>query len=417
MISVEEALEKILGLVHELDKEERPLLECLGRSCAEDIYAPFSIPPGDNSAMDGYALQFDDIKGASREHPAILHVIGEAPAGESNEFVVKPGTAVRIMTGALVPDGANVVVPFEETNESLLKQANISNGDIHIYKEIASESNIRKKGEDIVEGSLVIPNGTFLRPAEIGVLASIGKTVVPVIRKPVVAILATGNELVDLTEERPQYKIYNSNTYSLAAQVTRYGCTPKILGVARDDPENLTEAIRSGLDADILITSGGVSMGDYDIVKDILAKEGEIHFWTVRMKPGKPLAFGILRRDDGKNVPHMGLPGNPVSAMITFEIFARPAILKMMGRKNLKKPTIKAILQDEVVNTDDRRIYTRVWVTQKDEEYYATLTGPQGSGILTSMASANGLAIIPENVKKVKAGTIVDVIMLGWDEN
>ena len=262
----------------------------------------------------------------------------------------------------------------------------------------------------------MIPKSTFLRPAEIGVLASMGKTIVPVIRKPVVAILATGNEVVDLSEVRPPHKIYNSNSYSLAAQVIKYGCTPKILGVAPDDIEDLTKAIRSGLDADILITSGGVSMGDYDIVKDVLANEGEIHFWTVRMKPGKPLAFGVLRRNDGKLVPHLGLPGNPVSAMITFEIFGRPAILKMMGRKNLKKPTIKAILQDRVVNTDDRRIFTRVWITQKDEGYYATLTGPQGSGILTSMSSANGLAIIPETVKEVVPGTIVDVIMLGWDE-
>jgi molybdopterin molybdotransferase len=416
MISVEEALEKILDLVHILEKEEKPLLECIGQSSAEDIFAPFSIPPGDNSAMDGYAARYEDIKGATADHPSILHVIGEVSAGKSSQFEVKPGTAIRIMTGALLPEGADVVVPFEDTNESILRQEHETSAEIYIYRAISGGANIRKRGEDIVEGSLVIPKSTFLRPAEIGVLASMGKTIVPVIRKPVVAILATGNEVVDLSEVRPPHKIYNSNSYSLAAQVIKYGCTPKILGVAPDDIEDLTKAIRSGLDADILITSGGVSMGDYDIVKDVLANEGEIHFWTVRMKPGKPLAFGVLRRNDGKLVPHLGLPGNPVSAMITFEIFGRPAILKMMGRKNLKKPTIKAILQDRVVNTDDRRIFTRVWVTQEDEGYYATLTGPQGSGILTSMSSANGLAIIPETVKEVVPGTIVDVIMLGWDE-
>jgi molybdopterin molybdotransferase len=416
MISVEEALERILNLVHVLEKEEKPLLECIRQSSAEDIYAPFNIPPGDNSAMDGYAARHEDIKGATTDKPAILHVIGEVSAGKTSQFTVKQGTAIRIMTGALLPEGADVVIPFEDTNENVLRQTNTESTEIYIYREISGGSNIRNKGEDIVEGSLVIPKGTFLRPAEIGVLASMGKTMVPVIRKPVVAILATGNEVVDLNEERPPHKIYNSNSYSLAAQVIKYGCTPKILGVAPDDEENLTNAIRSGLDADILITSGGVSMGDYDIVKDVLAKEGEIHFWTVRMKPGKPLAFGMLKRNDGKTVPHLGLPGNPVSAMITFEIFGRPAILKMMGRKNLKKPTIKAILRDRVVNTDDRRIFTRVWVTQENEDYYATLTGPQGSGILTSMASANGLAIIPETVKEVIPGTIVDVIMLGWDE-
>lgn len=417
MISVEEALEKILDLVHILENEEKPLLECLGQSTAEDIFSPFSIPPGDNSAMDGYAARYEDIKGATRDHPAVLHVIGEAPAGRPSQFEIKPGTAIRIMTGALMPAGADVVIPFEETNESILRQTNETSTEIYIYREISGGSNIRKKGEDIVEGALVMPKGTFLRPAEIGVLASIGKTNVPVVRKPVVAILATGNEIVDLSEKRPPHKIYNSNSYSLASQVIRYGCTPKILGVARDEVEDLTEAIRRGLDADLLITSGGVSMGDYDIVKDVLANEGKIHFWTVRMKPGKPLAFGVLKNADGKEVPHLGLPGNPVSAMITFEIFGRPAILKMMGRKNLKKPTVKAILQDRVVNTDDRRIFTRVWVTQKDEGYYATLTGPQGSGILTSMSSANGLAIIPETTKEVVPGTVVDVIMLGWDES
>jgi molybdopterin molybdotransferase len=416
MISVEEALEKILNLVHILEKEERPLLESLGQTIAEDIYAPFSIPPGNNSAMDGYAVQYDSIKGASRDHPRILRVIGESPAGDPNKFEVKPNTAVRIMTGALLPGGADVVVPFEETNEGTIRQGDANAGDITIYREITRGSNIREKGEDIVEGNLIMSQGTFLRPAEIGVLASIGMTVVPVIRKPVVTVLATGNELVDIYEQRPLSKIYNSNSYSLAAQILRYGGVPKILGVARDDISELTKALHSGLDADMLITTGGVSLGDYDIVKDVLAKEGEIHFWTVRMKPGKPLAFGTLTADDGNIIPHLGLPGNPVSAMITFEIFGRPALLKMMGRRNLKKPTIRAILDDGVVNTDDRRIFTRVWVTQEGGDYHARLTGPQGSGILTSMSNANGLAIIPETVKETTPGTLVDVIMLGWDE-
>jgi molybdopterin molybdotransferase len=416
MISVEEALEKILSLVHVLEREERPLLDCLGQTLADDIYAPFSIPPGNNSAMDGYAVQYESIKGASHDQPSFLHVIGESPAGDSKKFEVKPGTAVRIMTGALLPDGADVVVPFEETNEGTLKQTGTNAVDIAIYRDISRGSNIRQKGEDIVEGDLVMSKGTFLRPAEIGVLASLGMTVVPVVRKPVVAILATGNELVDIFQQRPPSKIYNSNSYSLAAQILRYGGIPRILGVARDEITELTQAIHRGLDADMLITTGGVSLGDYDIVKDVLAKEGEIHFWTVRMKPGKPLAFGTLTTDTGKIIPHLGLPGNPVSAMITFEIFGRRALLKMMGRNNLEKPTIQAILDDGVVNTDDRRIYTRVWVTREGEEFHARLTGPQGSGILTSMSGANGLAIIPENVKETFPGTVVEVIMLGWDE-
>jgi len=235
-----------------------------------------------------------------------------------------------------------------------------------------------------------------------------------------VAVLATGNELVDISQPLPAGKIYNSNTYSVAALVRRYGGIPKILGIALDSEKSLVTKLRQGLDADMLITSGGVSVGDYDMVKDVLASEGEISFWTVRMKPGKPLAFGAFRgvAKDGspRRIPHLGLPGNPVSSMLTFELFARPAMLKMMGKKNLAKPVIDAVLEEPVVNTDGRRMYIRAIVSKRGNKHYARLTGPQGSGILTSMSLANGLVVISENTARAKAGEIVKVIMLGWDE-
>ena len=216
-------------------------------------------------------------------------------------------------------------------------------------------------------------------------------------------------------EPLPPGKIYNSNTFSLAAQVRRYGAIPKILGIARDDVQSLVEAIDQGHDADLFITSAGVSVGAYDLVKDVLAKHGEIAFWSVRMKPGKPLAFGLLTIR-GRRVPHLGVPGNPVSAMVSFEQFARPAILKMLGKKKLAKPTITAISESRVENSDDRRFFTRATVEKRGDKYFARLTGPQGSGILTSMVKGNGLMIIPEDTKSIEQGDEVQVQMLDWEE-
>ena len=416
MISVEEALSKILDFIEVLESEEKPLLECLGQVLAEDVYAPFNVPPQDNSAMDGYAVQAKSIVGASHEHPKVLRVVGEIAAGCVTELKVEPGTAVRIMTGAFVPEGADVVVPFEYTDEVDRKQHLASGDEIGIRVGLPEASNIRRGGENIAKGELVMKQGILLRPAEIGVLASLGKAVVSVIRRPVIGILATGNEVMEINQPILPGKIYNSNSYSLAAQVLRYGGVPKLLGIAPDDVEQLALAVRHGLDCDILVTSGGVSLGDYDVVKQVLVAEGNISFWTVRMKPGKPLAFGVFKRDDGKKIPHLGLPGNPVSSMISFEVFVRPAILRMMGRSNLAMPSVTAIMEGPVKNDDGRRFFARVVVTKRDGKYFARLTGPQGSGILSSMARANGLAVIPESTKEVKSGGKVEVMMFDWDE-
>jgi molybdopterin molybdotransferase len=416
LISVEEALGKILDFVEVLEHERKPLLDCLGQVLSEDVYAPFDVPPQDNSAMDGYAVQAGSIVGASYEHPKALRVIGEIAAGCVNELKVEPGTAVRIMTGAFVPEGADVVVPFEYTDEVDRKQRSASGAEIGICVSLPEASNIRRRGENIARGELVMKQGTLLRPADIGVLASLGRAIISVIRRPVIGVLATGNEVMEVNQPLLPGKIYNSNSYSLAAQVLRYGGTPKLLGIAPDDVEQLAVAVRHGLDCDMLITSGGVSLGDYDVVKQVLAAEGNISFWTVCMKPGKPLAFGTFKRDDGKKIPHLGLPGNPVSSMVSFEVFVRPAILKMMGKSNVAVPNITAIMEGPVKNDDGRRFFARVVVSRRDGKYFARLTGPQGSGILTSMAKANGLAVIPEGIEEVKSGSMVKVIMFDWDE-
>ena len=415
MVSVEEALQKILSCIEVLEPETKPILDCSRQVLAEDIRSAIDIPPLDNSAMDGYAVKAEDIRGASEASPKILSVTGKVAAGSMPKGEVKRGSAIRIMTGAPLPQGADAVVPFENTDEIARKASHDDLSQIGILREVREGMNVRRKGEDIAKGSLVLKKGTVLRPSEIGVIASLGRPTVAVIRRPVVSILATGDELTDIDQPLPAGKIYNSNTYTIAAEVRQYGGIAKILGIGRDSVRSLEQKIDEGLDSDMLITSGGVSKGDYDVVKDVLAKCGEITLQTVCMKPGKPSAFGMIGKGSRK-IPHLGLPGNPVSSMVTFEQFARPAILKMMGKSNLAKPSIRAIIEDDIVNTDMRRLFARVTVAKRNGKYYARVTGPQGSGILTSMVKANGLAVIPENTKRVKGGDIVEVQMLDWGE-
>jgi molybdopterin molybdotransferase len=415
MISVEEALKKVLSYIDVLEPEEKPLLQSLGQVLAEDVYSKIDVPPLDNSAMDGYAVQAQSTQGACLSSPKFLNVIGEVAAGYlANEKAV-PGTAVRIMTGAPIPEGADVVVQFEDTDEEGRKVSGQPLSEIGILRQVEKGLNIRHAGEDIVSGSLVLKKGTLLRPQEIGVLASLGREAVSVIRRPLVAILATGDELVDITEPLPPGKIYNSNTYSLAAQVARYGGIPKILGIGRDNTKALVSKITQCRDVDLLITSAGVSVGGYDVVKEILAQQGEITFWKVRMKPGKPLAFGMLQLEK-RSIPHLGLPGNPVSSMVAFEQFARPAILKLMGRKNLDKATLSAISQSRVENRSGCRLFARVKVSKRQGHYFARVVGPQGSGILTSMSQANGLMVLPEDKMVVSEGESVQVQMLDWSQ-
>lgn len=415
MITVEQALEKILSHVNTLESEKKPLLQSLGQVLAEDVYSTINVPPLDNSAMDGYAVRSQDTKDASQSSPKILRVISEVAAGYLIVEEVVDGTAIRIMTGAPIPKGADAVVRFEDTDEEDRKLSGHPLTEIGILSPVKKWLNVRWAAEDIARGSLVLKEGTLLRPQEIGVLASLGIGVVSVIRRPVIAILATGDELVDITQPLPMGKIYNSNTYSLAAQVIYYGGIPKILGIAADNTPALVDKITQCQDADLLITSAGVSMGEYDMVKEVLAQLGDISFWTVRMKPGKPLAFGVLRLGN-KRVPHLGLPGNPVSSMVVFEQLARPAIQKLMGMDNFSNFNILAVSESHIENTDGRRFFVRVKVIEQEGQYFARSVGSQGSGILTSMVKANGLMVIPEDKTSVSEGELVQVQMTDWSQ-
>ncbi|MFA5398875.1 MAG: gephyrin-like molybdotransferase Glp [Dehalococcoidia bacterium] len=412
MIPLEDALEKILDTVHVLESENRPILSALGQVLAEDVVARFDIPPHDNSAMDGFAVRACDTFSASRQSPVYLKVIGEVAAGYTTSLEVTGGTAVRIMTGAPLPAGSDAVVQFENTDETERKKQKKPLDVIGILETAQVQLNARLKGEDIRAGQVVLIKGTLLLPSGIGILASLGNENANVIRRPVVSVLSTGDELCPTGKPLATGQIYDSNSYTIAANVARYGGIARIIGIGRDTLTSLQEKIRLGLDADMLITSGGVSKGDYDVVKDVLAQMGNIRFWTVRMKPGKPIAFGTLKADNGREVPHLGLPGNPVSSMITFEQFARPAILKMRGIHKHTRPVIYAAIDQEIINTDARRIFVRVKVARTEDGWKACVTGPQGSGILTSMSGANGLAIVPEDSPLARPGDILKVQLL-----
>ena len=412
MISVEEALERIISTVHVLEPEVKPILNCTGQVLAKDVIAGFDIPPHDNSAMDGFAVLAGDTSTAGIKDPVYLDVIGEVAAGYTSSLRLTEGKAMRIMTGAPLPAGADAVVQFENTDETARKRDRKPLDIIGIVEPAVRGLNVRLKGEDIQPGQVVLKKGCTLYPADIGVLASLGHAQAAVIRRPVISVLSTGDELCPAGQPLGPGQIYDSNTYTIAANIALCGGIARIIGIGRDTLASLQEKIKHGLDADMLITSGGVSRGDYDVVKDVLAKMGTISFWTVRMKPGKPIAFGTLKAGGGRDIPHLGLPGNPVSSMTTFERFARPAILKMLGKTAFARPTVLASIDQDIANDDGRRVYARVHVSRAADGWKASLTGPQGSGILTSMSAANGLAIVPEDCPLARAGDKLTVQLL-----
>ena len=404
MISVREAQDKILASVLPLGVESRGLIDTLAYTLAEDVHSDMDVPPFDNSSMDGYAVVAADLAGASPERPAELEIIDDLPAGYVSKKSLSRGQAIRIMTGAVLPNGADGVVIIENTTQD--------GNRVRVLEPIKVGANIRRAGEDLKNDELILPTATMIRPPEMGVLASMGKAQVSVFARPRVALISTGDELTPLGEEVKAGKIRDSNRYALWGSVIEAGGYPIDLGIARDDAEILEAKFQEGLDkADVLITSAGVSVGDYDVVKDVLSKFGDINYWKVSMKPGKPQTFGMAGRK-----PIFGLPGNPVSAMIVFEIMVRPALLKMAGRTKLFRPQFKAILEENIKNYTGRDNYMRGHITTRDGRYYARSTGPQGSGILRSMVLANGLIIIPMAVKEVKAGDEVDVEIFAYPE-
>ena len=415
MLEVEQAFQRIIGHFAPLDTVELPVLECLGLTLAEDINSPLDLPPLANSAMDGYAVLHADIAHANGAPPT-LSVISAVAAGQVSDQTVTAGNAIRIMTGAPVPAGADTVVPFEETDELDRRRDGQALDEIVIRKALPLGSNVRPAGEDVRAGELVLPAGTVVRPAEAGVMASLGLSKARVIRRPVVAVLSTGDELTAVGDPLTPGHIYDSNSSSVAAAVVAAGGVPRILGIARDNLDDLHRCIDAAADADLLVTSAGVSKGDYDMVKDVLEQRGDMNFWSVRMRPAKPLAFGLLRRDNRSPLPLLGLPGNPVSALLAFEMFGRPAVRRMLGRDLLARPMVEGVLTGPIFNSDGRRVYARVKVERRDGAWFATPTGPQGSNILTSLSRANGLAICPSDLTRKEAGQAVKIIMLDWNE-
>jgi len=400
MITVHEALDYILNAVTPLGLETVPLVDARGRVLAEEIYAARNIPPRDNSAMDGFALRADDTMDASPEQPVILDIIENIPAGHLPLKRVERGQAARIMTGAVIPDGADTVAKVEDTESDENK--------VRLFTAHEKGLNVREKGEDVSDGEHILSPGKSIRPAEMGMLASLGHAQVRVYQRPRVAIIATGDELVDIDREPGPGRIVSSNSYSLYGQVLECGGIPVNLGIARDTREDLETHFRAALQADIIISSGGVSVGDYDFVKDVMKEIGtEIRFWRVAQRPGKPLAFGSM---GGK--PVFGLPGNPVSSMICFEQYVRPALGKMMGRTGLFRTTVRARLTEDIEKNAGLRYFFRARVALEKDGYIVTTTGSQGSGILKSMVRANGIIVVPEDLKHVAAGEYVTVQLL-----
>ncbi len=400
MLEIGEAQRKVMEEIPVLGKERIYILEALGRVLAEDVQAKRNVPAGNNSAMDGYCLRHEDAVGASRENPIKLKVIGDAPAGRPFPGEVGTGEAVRIMTGGLIPKGVDTVVMLEDTDKE---------GDLVILsKEPAKGAHIRAEGEDVRAGETVLSEGDIVRPPEVGMLATLGHAYVYVYQRPVVAILSTGDELVDLDEPFTEGKVVCSNSYSLAAQVKDCGAIPLALGTASDDEDDQRAKVTAGLRADVIVTSGGVSVGKYDLVKDTLSKVGmKVKFWKVAMKPGKPLVFGTIG-----NKPVFGLPGNPTSAMISFEQFVRPALLKMMGHTNLYRPVIEALIAEELRISSDRLHLVRCKLFDRDGVLMAQATGTQSSGALRSMVLADGLMIVPGGHGPFSAGDRVKVQLL-----
>ncbi len=398
-LTVGDAVDRILAAVRPLPAEVVSITDCLGRVLAETVHSPLDQPPWDNSAMDGYAVRASDI----RNVPVVLDVVESIAAGEFPALAVGKGQATRIMTGAPLPAGADCVVRVEHTRVR-------DDGRVEVFDGSDAGRNVRVRGEDTRAGDVVMEAGRWLRPGEVGVLAAVGRARVAVHRRPRVAILSTGDELVDLDrfdEVMAGRRIANSNSYALAAAVLAAGGEPRLLGIARDDAADLREHIEAGLLADALITSAGASVGDHDVVKDVLEELGfGIDFWRVRMRPGSPASFGTLPRSGRDPLPVFGLPGNPVSVLVTYEVLVRPALRRMQGRQAVHSRTMHVRAAEPIGSKAGLIQYLRVRLEPPSDggPPLARLTGPQGSGLLTSMAKADALLVVPEQSEAMQPG-------------
>ncbi len=405
MIRVSEARRIILENVDLLGKEVVGLDEGLFRVLAESVFARRNVPPQDNSAMDGFALTSLAAEGASADAPVSLPVVRTIRAGDLAGPPIMETEAVRIMTGAPIPGGVDTVVQVEDTY--------VEAENLFLTKPVKKGANIRRSGEDIKALEEILPAGRPLRPADLGLVASQGIAQIRVYRRPEVAILATGDEVVSLGEVPHEAQIFSSNSHTLSALVRECGAIPRQLGIALDEPDHLAAMIEEGLQSDVLVTTGGISMGDYDYLKDVFGKVGvEVLFWKVAQKPGKPMTFGVRR-----SKPVFALPGNPVSATLSFELYVRPALRKMMGHTRLFRPTVRAVLEQDIKKKPGRRNFIRGIVERKEDGVlYAQTTGEQGSGILRSMSAANGIIVLSEDAEGARAGERVEVYLIDSEE-
>ncbi len=399
MLSVAEARERILTKVRLLEAEALPLYAAPGRVLAEDVEAAGPVPPFANSAMDGYAVRAKDVHSASAAQPARLRVLGEVRAGFPPAASVAPRTAIRIMTGATIPAGADAVVRIEDTSER--------DGALEVRAGVEVGTSVRAAGSDLKPGDVVGRAGQLVTPGLIGVIAAAGRSAVRCIRRPTVLLLTTGDELRDAGEPLAPGQITNTNRYSLRAALEEIGALVQDAGVARDDREDLASRLGQASQADLVVTTGGVSMGAYDLVRTLLEEHRAIDFWRVALRPGKPLAFGSVH-----GVPLIGLPGNPVSALVGVELFVRPALLKMQGRTDLLRPQVAAITDDALSSPPHLEQYFRGIARRDGGTVRVRLTGDQGSHVLRSMAEANCLVIVPPKVGEIPAGAPVKIIPL-----
>ncbi len=422
MTTYREALEKLLAYIAVLGAEEKPLLGALGQVLAEDAYAGFNLPASRISGPDGYAVRSDDLKGASRERPAVLTVAETVRAGRLPRSPLKPGTAVRIMTGSVVPEGADCVVRFEDTDEPGDKNgpSRLANREVRIYVSPGPGANIRPAGSNARVGSLIVRKGLVIGPAQVSALAALGRRKVKVVRRPVVGVIATGDELVSAGKPLHPGKTYDCNTLGMASMVSYYGGVPKVLGMARDNEPSVRARIDKAMTLDAVVTTGGVSMGDFDLVRLTLGKLGKVVFSRIKMGPGAAVAFGLIPRRAGNglasSLPVFALAGPPSGCLINFETLVRPALLKMRGFESLDHPAVRAAAVDSV--SDRKPIAFVKWtnLTGKEGDYRVELNVAERAGNLASIAAANSLAIIPEN-RTIEAGEEIEVLPLSWRGN
>jgi molybdopterin molybdotransferase len=408
-LPLDEALERVLHGVSPLPPETVPLEGALGRALTEDLLTPGQLPPWDSSAMDGYAIQGDDAAGATEAQPAVLTVTGVIHAGTRFDGTVQTGQAVRIMTGGEVPAGADTVIRVEDTDREESEA-----GKLRVYSERDRGRHVRPAGQDWPEGAIALRSGTGLGPGQIAVLAAARKPSIAVYRRPLVAILASGDELVDLDDPAVDVRgIPESNSHFTSAGVRSAGATPMRLGIAKDDQADIRRHLARAADADVLITLGGASMGEGDLFKTVLDDlDLQLEFWRVKIRPGSPVSFGYLPREGRSDQAVFGLPGNPASTFVTFEIFVRPFLLALAGHQRVRRKTISARATEDLTTAEDLVGFLRVRLSGSGTELEASLTGPQGSGLVTSLGAADGLAVIPEGVRKIPRGDPVEVMLL-----